>query len=472
MEKQLLFEAFLLGDVVFIDDAHTIAESLKKHAGRLEVTLPVGIVDTATGNKRIYRKTDVQKALSFLMGEMKDGAIHGAHGTHPKTFFVDPDNISHLVVEAWVGNDNFIYNKWIILNTQKGKDLGELFLAGAKIGVSIRGRGLEVKEADNTYVTEYEYGGTDTVGYPSTGIRVGLSVPKVEVRLVENTAYNALNVVYENLQKSKDQEVVSMDMDKLNTVIENLISQSSDKDVKVSELLDEVRSVKETLTKEFAEKILSLEQAVNTRTAQLSATKERIAKMEKVIAGANKMSTLKVNALQEYSKLTSSIIEKMREHIYLLEEIVDNLANKTILASNVAEALKGKTLLVSDVVEDFRTIILKSKGIKESYIRKISVLRKSLDETTSKLEKAVESMKPVNYADKAVHNSVGVYLRRYPALKDMAEELYQAKTVNELRNRVLKYLKVKGFNATEDVVVNQSVTTESMQNLSKIRGWK
>ena len=173
------------------EDTAVIAESIKKNKGRLEVKLPVGFVDKPTGNTRIYEKSEMDKSFKNIKSEMADGGIHGQHGRHPETFFVEPDKISHLITEAWTDNKGFIWNTWLLPNTRDGKDLTELFLSGAKVGVSIRGKGAEVrvKESGVPYpdvprIRAYDYGGTDTVGFPSTGIKVGSKVPKVEIKFI------------------------------------------------------------------------------------------------------------------------------------------------------------------------------------------------------------------------------------------------------------------------------------------------
>lgn len=474
MDKTIFYEDFILGEIDFKVSKEIISESLKKKSGRLEVILPVGYVDRPTGNHRIYEKKELTEYFKKIKNEMKTGAIHGAHGKHPETFFVPPNEISHLITEAWI-EDDFIYNKWLVLNTANGKDLAELFLSGAKIGVSIRGRGIEVPAENKnnfSYIREYEYGGTDTVGLPSTGIMAGINVPKVEIRLLETqeqleACRCLLESFEENLELSSGEISKEDGMEGLKELIENLtkvvnsLNEKSQND-ELKSILEKVESAR----KVESDKIVELEKLLKVKQNQCSYLKEALLEKDSLLRKNNRtIYQIKekdielISSLKEYASMTNAIIEEMRQYCYKLEDVVEELIDVTRTSGKVGDSLKGMVLSLREE-KSYLITSLQNQKIK-------------LEDYDNRLKELKENTKPINIVDKSIHNSVGVYLRKYPMLLELREELYQSRTVTELRNRVLKYLKFKGFNAVEDIkVINQSITTKTPTNLKAIPGWK
>ena len=155
-----------------------IEQSSNGQSSALRVKLPVGFVDAPTLNGNHYEASEVQRALDVVKEDMSQGKIHGAHGDHPVgRVYINPDEISHLIIDAWIDKETLIpnldgdlvpsfWNEWLVIPTEKGggKDLIELFKAGASVGTSYQRdcskRRWEVYEA--VRVLGYGYGRTSS----------------------------------------------------------------------------------------------------------------------------------------------------------------------------------------------------------------------------------------------------------------------------------------------------------------------
>lgn len=450
--KDLLYEDFMSGEVVFNSDKNIISESVFNKKGRLEITIPVGVVDKPTGNGRIYEKKELIKVLENLNSLMSTGAIHGTHGEHPNTFNVRPDEVSHLVTEAWVDDQGFIWNKWLIVNTTKGKDLTELFLSGARIGVSIRGRGVEVSESAQKYVREYEYGGTDTVSLPSTGLYVGTATPNVLINLIgEEQRYNACKNIIEVFE-NKNASVSDVGQDK--PKIEENKMELKESEIKIKELeakikefgealtlAEEIKLEKETKIQEALLKIKKTDEAILTLDAQKKDMVERIEKLE----DSN-------NKAKEYSETTEEAISNLKEYTLKLEDTLQDMTGYAVKVEGVLEEAVEYIKSVEEVTEDLTIVAKTSFAIGEELRNKITD-NQELVEIKNKYEASValidgikkdmtENFRPKNIVDDKVHNAVGFALRKQPHLKPFTEEMYACNTLDMLHGRITKYLNI------------------------------
>jgi hypothetical protein len=118
-------------------------------------------LDTPTSNKRFYKTEAVKKAVEKLMA--KENSIFGAN-YHPE--HMELNDVSHILTKLEVDEKSgFLMAEGEVLNTARGRDLKVVLDAGAKVGLSIRGRGDVDKEG---VVENFELFGVDAVLNPAS----------------------------------------------------------------------------------------------------------------------------------------------------------------------------------------------------------------------------------------------------------------------------------------------------------------
>ena len=118
-------------------------------------------LDTPTSNKRLYKTEAVKKAVEKLMA--KQNSIFGAN-YHPE--HMELNDVSHILTKLEVDEKSgFLMAEGEVLNTARGRDLKVVLDAGAKVGLSIRGRGDVDKEG---VVENFELFGADAVLNPAS----------------------------------------------------------------------------------------------------------------------------------------------------------------------------------------------------------------------------------------------------------------------------------------------------------------
>lgn len=499
MEKQLLFEAFALSGVEYIQDKKIIVEALKNKKGaRMVIKLPVGFTDRPTGNGRLYEKKEVVAAFKKSKELMETGATHGQNGRHPDTFNVDPDNLSHLITEGWVDKDGTIWNKWVVLKTSNGNDLAEAFLGGARIGVSIRGRGVEHKETSGKYpeaprIREYDFGGTDTVGFPSTKMYSGMTVPKVEVDILENDEAIAMckNLIEmheqedcslkdtpeskgdqkseEKMEEVKGKTKYQTIMEKLDTMSLDINTLQESKPVKneLKESADntklELEGLKEEVTKmqeAYEGDIEDSKSLVNKLEAQASGMEEKIDKM-----------SIKENAQKVYTDKVESVVEALKEKFDVLVELAESLRKYAFDTEDVVEALveaNQDTVNIAEALRKHSTIVLEARKKFEAEIVALNDDKSKLEE---ELKSAKEGLDTQETTPDKIRNTIGYLIRQNPKLQNFKKELEDSKTVEECRNRALKYTTfIEGSNISHKTEENIGKVIEKHQGT--FRGWK
>jgi len=166
-------------------------------AGRpLIVKLPVTTLDQKNENGRTYSRSIMEGAMRRTKPAFESMELLSTADEHPEEPYPTPTRASHVVIDSWCENDGYMWNKWRVLDTAKGRDLRALIEAGAAFGVSIRGLG----SMDNygNIMDDYEYLGTDCVGQPSARIR---TAPQ---QVSESTRHQPSPAVQENTTIKKD----------------------------------------------------------------------------------------------------------------------------------------------------------------------------------------------------------------------------------------------------------------------------
>jgi hypothetical protein len=118
-------------------------------------------LDVPTSNKRLYKTEAVKKAVEKLMA--KENSIFGAN-YHPE--HMELNDVSHILTKLEVDEKSgFLMAEGEVLNTARGRDLKVVLDAGAKVGLSIRGKGDVNKEG---VVENFELFGVDAVLNPAS----------------------------------------------------------------------------------------------------------------------------------------------------------------------------------------------------------------------------------------------------------------------------------------------------------------
>lgn len=102
-------------------------------------------------NKRIYDIPEYLKLLQILKQQIH--SKKGVYGEleHPEGYAVDWNNVSHKILDVWyVEEEQKVYGRVLILNTEKGKIAQEIIRSGGCLAISARAAGAETKQPDGT----------------------------------------------------------------------------------------------------------------------------------------------------------------------------------------------------------------------------------------------------------------------------------------------------------------------------------
>jgi hypothetical protein len=167
--------------------------------------VPATILDQKNYNGRIYSQNEMKRAIADCKskGFFEQKMLTCSADDHPETSFVKPVNASHVVIDAYIkeqGGKKILFNDWLILNTENGKNLRALIQDGVAVGTSIRGLG--VMNESTSEIEEYQYLGTDVVGQPSAGTYISSKEYNIEV-VIESVNVN--NFMSKNMSKLNEE---------------------------------------------------------------------------------------------------------------------------------------------------------------------------------------------------------------------------------------------------------------------------
>lgn len=115
-------------------------------------------------NQRIYPVSEIQKAVSTIMEQLKTGHSVLGEVDHPDDLKINLDRVSHMITEMWM-DGHAGYGKLKILPTPMGNLVKTMLESGVKLGVSSRGSG-NVNEGSG-HVSDFEIITVDVVAQPS-----------------------------------------------------------------------------------------------------------------------------------------------------------------------------------------------------------------------------------------------------------------------------------------------------------------
>lgn len=430
----------------------TLSEEILSEVDRtgmmLVKNIPSTILNEKNQNGRIYKTEEFSKALSTAK---KNGLFEGrtmlcTADDHPEGTYPKPSTCSHIVVDARIkkveGKD-VLFNDWLILNTEQGKNLRALIEAGASIGTSIRGLGTQNESTGE--IDQYEYLGTDVVGNPSAGTFAsfeGLSesiiVEAVSPALVESIQESLSN---KGVVENKDTKALIKNLDKVGDNLDSaydilkksisLIPKSSfDIIGDGSKSSNSGRGV--ALLKDFINKLEDLQHSISDLANDIDDT---------MIESQRKLST----NIKSNEEITT---------MFNLSEALDQFQEEYVSESELSiSGISALLKLEQKVLEEGADLEV-FKAFKTSVLGKVPSLpvSESQDEVKdSKVEQA-KSEDVINKADRHLEASKLVV----PQLREQCEELLA-------ENESLKKFKESSSKLTQVLVERTKKALESAQ---------
>lgn len=107
-------------------------------------------------NGRVYPKPVLIKEVDRYVKEKINTKSALGELTHPKSFEIDPRNVSHIITELKESGNNFIGKAKIIKDNPSGSIVAGLINEGVRLGVSSRGVGT-VKNRNGVDVVQEDF---------------------------------------------------------------------------------------------------------------------------------------------------------------------------------------------------------------------------------------------------------------------------------------------------------------------------
>lgn len=134
----------LLTEYNLVTTAAPILREQYEKTGHLIISGLMQRADSVNQNKRVYPKDILMREANKFMRLISEDRAVGELD-HPESVIVNLANVSHIIREMWWSGNDLMGKVEVLCNTDAGKILKELLLAGVKVGISSRGVG-SVKE--------------------------------------------------------------------------------------------------------------------------------------------------------------------------------------------------------------------------------------------------------------------------------------------------------------------------------------
>jgi hypothetical protein len=115
-------------------------------------------------NQRVYPVHEIEKAVSTINEQLKDGYSVLGEIDHPDDLKINLDRVSHMITKMWMDGPCG-FGKLKVLPTPMGELAKAMIQSGVKLGVSSRGSG-NVNEGSG-HVSDFEIITVDIVAQPS-----------------------------------------------------------------------------------------------------------------------------------------------------------------------------------------------------------------------------------------------------------------------------------------------------------------
>jgi hypothetical protein len=183
--------ALYLRENLTFDRANLVVESVKEEGDKKSLYMRGIFIQggVRNANERVYPVNEIEKAVSTLNEQIRDGNSVLGEIDHPDDLKINLDRVSHIITEMWMDGVNG-FGKLKIIPTPMGQLASTMLENGVKLGVSSRGSG----NVDDTTgkVSDFEIVTVDIVAQPSApnaypkAIYEGLMGMKHGHRILEN----------------------------------------------------------------------------------------------------------------------------------------------------------------------------------------------------------------------------------------------------------------------------------------------
>jgi len=144
-----------------------VTESKASNSGKIILKGILQKSDTLNQNGRIYPRAILEREVRNYQKFIKERRALGELD-HPATSVVELQNVSHLIINAWMEGDT-VFGEVEVLPTPKGQILQQLIETNITIGISSRGVGSTQNEAGHSIVNDdFQLICWDMVAEPST----------------------------------------------------------------------------------------------------------------------------------------------------------------------------------------------------------------------------------------------------------------------------------------------------------------
>jgi len=154
MTKKYVLQEFMNLD--YSDDLLTEEEREGNRSGtHLIVAGKIQAAGKKNGNGRIYPKPILEREMKNYDMLIKQKRAFGELD-HPDTSVVDLKNASHMVTRYWMDGDT-VMGAIKILDTPCGEIVKGIVKSGGQVGISSRGLGSVVNEANGTSIVQEDF---------------------------------------------------------------------------------------------------------------------------------------------------------------------------------------------------------------------------------------------------------------------------------------------------------------------------
>lgn len=367
--------------------AKNLTES-KSAYGLMQIDLPVTVLNQKNANQRIYSESIMSNALNKAKDWLATRGAYGSVDEHPEQEYCTPGIASHIVTDAWIEHNDGVcqlWNRWEILNTDRGKNLKALVEAKTALPISIRGMGSESAYGD--ILDDYEFISTDCVAIPSANLRVQarevLESKAIIKPITESKTMTTKFKNYEEFRASMKESAIDLkNMNHFNkfkkaTMIENSIMESdmskedfgkcyklwedvkqkifeADEYVMVnhdknSELMNDEGKVKQTYSYDKDGKIMSMEGHILQSLDNPAKDPRIVVKEDEFVAVSDDGSTTTSNSVEDALQKGSTVIAKKANGD---EEVVTTAMQENSPVNKLVQSLIAKNLRLEKLVKE------------------------------------------------------------------------------------------------------------------------
>ena len=393
---------WLVESAEFVADVRIPAdlkESVQLERGKYDTlivrNIPVTILNRKNLNGRIYSTSVLRQAITEARHALETRQLLSAGNEHPEGSFVPPTEASHVLIDAYIkknieievegqkGRYDVLFEDWLVLNTQNGKNLRALFEGECSIGTSIRGLG----DMQGDQVANYQLVGTDCVGNPSSATYTRMPVNEsVQLEYKDSKDLKETFVVSSSSTNVlRDYEQAAILQSKLDNIGYGTVVKTSTKVDSETDPKTGAETSLVTFETETEDEVASLDQALMMAKNTLlngeididSVTIENVKEEEPIESVINNEHPLNEEGIMESTKTKKYRVRKNLKEAENKEDDNKKEGRKFVLKTPSGYvAMDGNSLVFS---EDPRRALHFVEGKEESGLVHLSGVKKILD---------------------------------------------------------------------------------------------